>query len=545
MAIKERERLRQLVSDYYHGLVTDESYREQRALLLDNLGKETGDVSEDTATRPRREEREDDLPSPGSAEPEATSFNIRYLAIAVVVLAGMAVVAYVILQRPSDTDGPTPVAGDEIVRSPFMLGRGDALVDEFLSTNDWTDESLGNFVLAWEALATSQREEAVGGRHYRSLTTRLHQRIREERALGAGTQNGNLAALTEFAEAIGAPFRQSRVPTPDTSPDVAPVQVTEPAGAEPEQSIDDATFEDTAMVVPDVTDAPVTEESVESVEPDDATRETQAAEQDVAEPITEDPAADPIDDPCEASLVMTRRPYCRDALADGSKGPALVVLPAGGFRMGDDRFDSESPAHEVNIDYHIAMSRFEVTAEEFERFCRATSLLCAEQRWNDDSPVVSVSWDDAVLYTQWLSEVTGFTYRLPSEAEWEFAARAGTETPYFFGDEITPSAAHSSENGEWDSPVPTGDRSVNRNAFKLYHMSGNVREWVQDAWHPNYEGAPTDGASRSDGDKKRRVVRGGSYRDDGTRLRSAAREPLEHSHRDEVTGIRIVREVTR
>ena len=228
---------------------------------------------------------------------------------------------------------------------------------------------------------------------------------------------------------------------------------------------------------------------------------------------------------------------------DGSKGPPLVVLPTGAYEMGTDGIDSESPPHQVDIAYHLAFSRYEITAQEFQQYCAATSLICAEAPWGDDYPIVSVSWDDAVAYTEWLSETTGFEYRLPSEAEWEFAARAGTESPYFFGDEITPSAAHWSGNGTVDSPVSRSDQAVNRNPFRLYHMSGNVREWTQDAWLKNYDNAPRDGSAHQNEAEDRRVVRGGSYSDSSTRLRSAAREPLDRSRRDSKTGFRIVREV--
>ncbi len=541
MAIRERDKLRQLVSDYYHGLVSDKSYREQRAQLLDNLGKETDDVSEDTAKRP---------PGSTAGRGKKTSFPIVPAAIGVVVVVAVAAATLVFLDRDLESGSREPDVAGDFKPGPSLLDRGDVLVDEFLSRMDWSDESVRNFQLAWEALDDSQRERAIAGRSYRSLTTRLHQRIREEMALGAGTGNANLTVLAEFAEAIGAPFRQSLAAEPDEPPDVVPGPAAERPEVEPEQHVDQAPNDDdhallngAATVVADVADAQVDKEPIEpDVRQDDA-QDTQATEISAAEPATETPVATSVEDPCPASLVMTRRPYCRDVLADGSNGPALVVLPAGSFLMGDDKYKTEAPAHQVEIDYHIAMSRFEITAEDFGRFCLATGRPCPEQRWGSDYPVVYVSWDDAVFYAKWLSEVTGFSYRLPSEAEWEFAARAGTRTPYFFGDEITPSAAHSSRNGDWDSPLPTGDRSVNRNPFRLYHMSGNVREWAQDSWNPSYDGAVINGASRTGGMGDLRVVRGGSYRDPAIKLRSAAREPLQRNYSDDATGFRIVREV--
>jgi len=569
MSMAERDRLRQLVSDYYHGLVTQESYREQRALLLDNIGEDTGDEPEETATRPRADKRAADSPAEPpkteKKEKSASSGIVRVLA-GIVVVAGIAGAAFLLLNRGPATDAPDASAPSR----GASLARGDALVDEFLSSNDWSSEGLGNFLLAWEALDSGQREQAAGGRHFRSLTTRLHQRIREEMALGASGDELQLAALTDFADEIGVPFRQSRAAAPykptasDTVTAAPPPDVTDDqseAGGETQPIRNAATAADggqdgveatgSGSAQPDVTEASGQVDTGPHAEPQDvattsADPVTKTEPGDASEAKASDdsnPSTVARDDPCPAALANTRRPYCQDVLPGGSKGPVLVVLPTGSFRMGDDSKDDESPAHDVDIVGHIAMSRYEITADEFARFCQATSLPCPTQRWEDDAPVVDVSWDDAVLYTEWLSEATGFIYRLPSESEWEYAARAGTQTPYFFGDEITPSAAHSSAHGNPDSPVPKSARVVNRNPFRLYHMSGNVREWVGDAWYPNYEAAPSDGVARVNAAEDRRVVRGGSYEDPGDRLRSAARDPLQRSQRDAVTGIRIVREV--
>jgi formylglycine-generating enzyme required for sulfatase activity len=190
------------------------------------------------------------------------------------------------------------------------------------------------------------------------------------------------------------------------------------------------------------------------------------------------------------------------------------------------------------------MSVYEVSVEEYLQYCIAAGTDCPESQSAKDAPVASVSWDDASRYADWLTASTGFKYRLPTEAEWEYAARAGTQTPYSFGDEITPSSAHWSESGSIDAPLPRSERGVNRNPFRLYHMSGNVREWVQDSWHDDHQGAPADGSARIDQAHGRKVVRGGSYRDPALALRSAAREPLSGTHRDAWTGFRIVREIS-
>jgi len=220
-------------------------------------------------------------------------------------------------------------------------------------------------------------------------------------------------------------------------------------------------------------------------------------------------------------------------------------LRPGAFDMGSEDNDREGPVRRVEIAAPIALARDEISVAEYRRFCTDTGASCPSAPWGgDDYPVVSVSWEDANAYAAWLSEQTGNTYRLPTEAEWEYAARAGTQTPYSFGDEVTPSSAHSSANGPVDAPLPRGDNDkINRNPFRLYHMSGNVREWVSDAWYDNYEGAPNDGSARTSAAATSRVVRGGSYADSAPSLRSAAREPIVQTNRDSETGFRVVREI--
>ena len=139
--------------------------------------------------------------------------------------------------------------------------------------------------------------------------------------------------------------------------------------------------------------------------------------------------------------------------------------------------------------------------------------------------MINVSWDDAQRYVAWLSRVTGQPYRLLSEAEWEYAARAGTTTAYSWGDEIGKGNANCDgcgSQGDEGQPAPVG--SFKPNAFALYDMGGNVGQWVQDCWHENYDGAPTDGSAWTSGDCLGRVYRGGSWVDAPKSLRSASRD---------------------
>ena len=547
MAMQDSERLRQLVGDYYHGLITLDSYREQRAELLDNIGAEIDEPSDtitDRAKPPQENGATTPAPKPADPKVPASSFRPKRLVIGAFVIAGIAAGIYtVFILGPGSgwVPGSAGVEGEVVEeRSSDFAG---ALVEEFLSRNDWMEDSLNNFLLAWGALDDGQRQRATEGRLYRRLTNALHQRIREETALGGAPDDGRLETLISFASAMGSPYRESRASSYEQNAGTEIPRTVEVLD-EPEipttdsdfTVVESTSFGTTAPERMEPATAPVTDTSQPV---DDPLRDPEAGLVGTTE------TSEMIDDPCTPDIANTRQPYCQDTLMDGSKGPNLVVLPTGSYEMGSDSVESEGPPHQVDIAYHVAFSRFEITAREYEQFCVATSLPCMDQPWGDYFPVVSVSWDDATLYTEWLSETTGFQYRLPSEAEWEFAARAGTQSPYFFGDEITPSAAHSSDNGPVDSPLSRTDRKINRNPFRLYHMSGNVREWTQDAWHPDYNNAPADGSARLLESENLRVVRGGSYADSGVKLRSAARESLARSHRDTKTGIRVVREVLR
>ncbi|HTT07777.1 MAG TPA: SUMF1/EgtB/PvdO family nonheme iron enzyme [Gammaproteobacteria bacterium] len=242
---------------------------------------------------------------------------------------------------------------------------------------------------------------------------------------------------------------------------------------------------------------------------------------------------------CYADLAKERKPFCRDGMNDGGVGPILAVLPAGEFTMGGGAPHAE-PAHKVTIPRNLAVSLYEVSSGEFEAFCKATSRSCPPQPWQGaDFPVVNVSWADATAYAEWLSKATGHSYRLPTEAEWEYAARAGTTSRYPFGDELLPTHARFSYQGPVDSPLPRSDHTVNRNNFKLYHMVGNVREWVQDGWHDNYQGAPTDGKAW---EGSGHTVRGGCYRDRAESLTSASRESGP-AQGDDCTGFRVVEDI--
>jgi formylglycine-generating enzyme required for sulfatase activity len=154
-----------------------------------------------------------------------------------------------------------------------------------------------------------------------------------------------------------------------------------------------------------------------------------------------------------------------------------------------------------------------------------------------------VSWSDARAYVQWLSSVTHARYRLPTEAEWEYAARAGQTGPFPGGDALSPTDAHFSMATRQSAPARRSEK-YKANGFRLLHTLGNVREWVDDAWVPGYEGAPSDGSAvKSSAAAGSRVTRGGSYVDGPARLRLSLREAAPEGTRDAFTGFRVVREL--
>ena len=212
--------------------------------------------------------------------------------------------------------------------------------------------------------------------------------------------------------------------------------------------------------------------------------------------------------------------------------PEMVEIPGGRFRMGcvsDKSCDGdEKPVHEVQIKPFM-LSKYEVTFEEYDHFTNATGRSQATQAWGRGRlPVINISWSDAVAYTEWLSARTGEKYRLPSEAEWEYAARARSVTKYSWGNEVGNNRANCrSCNSRWDDTRAAPVGSFSANAWGLHDMHGNVQEWVQDCWNKNYRGAPTDGSAWESGNCEERVLRGGSWNFKSKDIRSANRRRLD------------------
>lgn len=277
------------------------------------------------------------------------------------------------------------------------------------------------------------------------------------------------------------------------------------------------------------------------------------------------------------------------------KTPAMVVIPTGSFLMGaapnnKDGTDAQHPQHQVTLSKGFAMARTEITVGEFREFVRASGYVpdsiklggasVYDERsgalrddpkadWQDDYsgrkaadnlPVVNVSWNDAVAYAAWLSERTGKRYRLPSEAEFEYALRGGTTTPYWWGDgtpdhkvgNLTGSGDRSRSGRHWSNAFrgyrdgywgPAPVMSFAPNPFGLYDINGNVSEWVADCWHDNYIRAPDDGSAWINPGCSAHVLRGGSWGSSPAQVISAFRQGAASDIRSGRVGFRVVREL--
>ena len=231
---------------------------------------------------------------------------------------------------------------------------------------------------------------------------------------------------------------------------------------------------------------------------------------------------------------------------DCSDCPELVIVPSGEFDMGSTAKPTEQPVHHVSIPKNFAIGRREVTFAEWDRCVAGSGCKFSppDQGWGrGDRPVTNVSWDDAQEFLAWLSKTTGKPYRLPTEAEWEYAARGGSTTPYWWGKDVGAGRAQCAEcGGSADSrTAPVG--SFRPNAFGLYDTAGNAAEWVEDCWNPTHRGAPNDGSARTDGDCSLRVLRGGSFADKAIAVRSSARFRYDQGVRYYANGFRVARDL--
>ncbi len=227
--------------------------------------------------------------------------------------------------------------------------------------------------------------------------------------------------------------------------------------------------------------------------------------------------------------------------------PEMIRISPGSFRMGrmGGVYEDETPIHTVQFTTPFAIARYETTFDEYERFAQATGRsLPKDGGWGRGSrPVINVSWDDAKAYAQWLSQQTGKRYRLPSEAEWEYAARNGGKDETWAG---TSNKSQLKAYAVYDARRTEPVGSKQPNGLGLYDMSGNVWEWVEDCRHENYVGAPTDGSAWIASDSgycDQRVIRGGSWGNEPGALRASSRFRSSADTRHDYIGFRLVQDI--
>jgi formylglycine-generating enzyme required for sulfatase activity len=236
-------------------------------------------------------------------------------------------------------------------------------------------------------------------------------------------------------------------------------------------------------------------------------------------------------------------PSAEDTFRDCPECPLMTLIPAGEFDMGSDRHRrEEQPVHRVTIARPFALGVHEVTVAEWQACVDAGACRYRPDATDATLPVSGMSWDDAQEYVDWLSRHTGASYRLPSEAEWEYAASAGADTDYWWGNEPGNNRANCQGCGSrWDDREPAPVGSFAANPFGLYDVHGNLWEWVQDCWHGDYRGAPDDGSARSERLCISRVQRGGAYKLDPDYMRLTRRHNYDRDVRYFLHGLRVAK----
>jgi len=221
--------------------------------------------------------------------------------------------------------------------------------------------------------------------------------------------------------------------------------------------------------------------------------------------------------------------------------PEMVSLPGGTLTMGSNLDPSEAPIHAVTIK-PFAISKAVITVRTWSQCVAAKACPYVAAEENEDAPVTNVSFNDAQQFVNWLSRETRMNFRLPTEAEWEYAARGGTRTKYWWGDDVRPGMVNCKGcNGDQTARQISKVEDFKPNPFGLYDMGGNVAQWVADCWHKNYQGAGTDGSARVDSSCNFHVIRSGSWRNAPNDVRSASRDYYDGRIRYPAHGFRVAR----
>lgn len=271
-------------------------------------------------------------------------------------------------------------------------------------------------------------------------------------------------------------------------------------------------------------------------------------EQATAPPVAPAPTPSPQLLPREAA---TQTPQPSPSLASAPPSPAptpspsatplrepeMIAIRGGSFAMGSNDDPTERPVHQVTIK-PFSIGKYPVTVQEWNE-CAAAKACSFTATGKEDAPVTNVSWSDAQQYVAYLSQATKKPYRLPSEAEWEYAARGGTQSKYWWGDKLQPGMAACKDCGDLAAEQPAKVGSFKPNPFGLYDMGGGVDQWVEDCWHRTYQGAPGDGSAWTGGDCGSHVLRSGSWKNDVRYVRPANRDSYNTNVRYPTHGFRV------
>jgi len=219
----------------------------------------------------------------------------------------------------------------------------------------------------------------------------------------------------------------------------------------------------------------------------------------------------------------------------------MVLVPEGRFLMGSASGvgEDEHPVHPVTVNAFL-LSRFEVTASQFAVFERETGRPATQNPLQANHPAINISWDDAMAFIRWLNQSSRLRFRLPSESEWEYAARAGATTEYWWGNDFVPGRINGTGlrgDDTWTETAPVD--SLAPNGRGLYHVLGNVWEWTADCYYADYAGSPGDGSARPGEDACGRVLRGGSWSDTPAWLRVSTRNWFDRTERFDYVGVRL------
>ncbi|MBR0904899.1 SUMF1/EgtB/PvdO family nonheme iron enzyme [Bradyrhizobium liaoningense] len=217
--------------------------------------------------------------------------------------------------------------------------------------------------------------------------------------------------------------------------------------------------------------------------------------------------------------------------------PEMIAIRGGSFAMGSNDDPTERPVHQVTIK-PFSIGKYPVTVQEWNE-CAAAKGCGFTATGKDDAPVSNVSWTDAQQYAAWLAQATKKPYRLLSEAEWEYAARGGTQSKYWWGDKLQPGMAGCKDCGDLAAEQPAKVGSFKPNPFGLYDMGGGIDQWVEDCWHRTYQGAPSDGSAWNSGDCSSHVLRSGSWKNDSRYVRTTNRDGYDTNVRYPTHGFRV------